>query len=94
LFRLLTAFGTSIAAIEIKNHNKGVIDMQIEPAKSETAALNKLDLPISGMSCASCVTRIEKGLSKVPGVVGAKVNFAVEKATPFRFGAHLKGVGL
>ncbi len=55
--------------------------MQIEPAKSETAALNKLDLPISGMSCASCVTRIEKGLSKVPGVVGAKVNFAVEKAT-------------
>ncbi|NIS50670.1 MAG: heavy metal translocating P-type ATPase, partial [Phycisphaerae bacterium] len=40
----------------------------------------KLDLTISGMSCASCVTRIEKGLSKVPGVVGAKVNFAAEKA--------------
>ena len=54
--------------------------MQIEPAKSETAALNKLDLTISGMRCASCVTRIEKGLSKVPGVVGAKVNFGAEKA--------------
>ncbi|MDH3825773.1 MAG: heavy metal translocating P-type ATPase [Desulfobacterales bacterium] len=43
--------------------------------------LNKLDLGISGMSCASCVAKIEKGLSKVPGVVEARVNFAAEKAT-------------
>jgi Cu+-exporting ATPase len=41
----------------------------------------KLDLPITGMSCASCVTRIEKGLSKMPGVSEAKVNFAAEKAS-------------
>ncbi|MCK5206274.1 MAG: copper ion binding protein, partial [Desulfobacterales bacterium] len=55
--------------------------MQTEPVKSERAKLNKLDLRISGMSCASCVAKIEKGLSKVPGVVEARVNFAAEKAT-------------
>ncbi len=33
------------------------------------------------MSCASCVAKIEKGLSKMSGIVDAKVNFATEKAT-------------
>ena len=55
--------------------------MQTERVKSEKAMLNKLDLRISGMSCASCVAKIEKGLSRVPGVVEANVNFAAEKAT-------------
>ena len=41
----------------------------------------KLDLPITGMSCASCVSRIEKGLSKIQGVAEVKVNFASEKAS-------------
>ena len=54
--------------------------MQTEPVRSERDMLNKLDLGISGMSCASCVAKIEKGLSKVPGVVEARVNFAAEKA--------------
>ncbi|MCL5962457.1 MAG: heavy metal translocating P-type ATPase [Chloroflexi bacterium] len=38
-------------------------------------------LPIKGMSCASCVARIEKTLNKVDGVVVARVNLATEKAT-------------
>lgn len=36
---------------------------------------------ISGMSCAACAARIEKGLNKLEGVKKANVNFAVEKAT-------------
>jgi Cu+-exporting ATPase len=48
------------------------------PPSSET--VDKISIPISGMSCASCVTRIEKGLNKVTGVTDAKVNFAAEKA--------------
>ena len=36
---------------------------------------------ISGMTCAVCANRIEKGLHKVPGVDSAAVNFAAEKAT-------------
>jgi len=55
--------------------------MQTEPLKSDRALLNKLDLGISGMSCASCVAKIETGLSRLPGVVEARVNFAAEKAT-------------
>jgi Cu+-exporting ATPase len=44
-------------------------------------ALKKVELPITGMSCASCVAKIEKGLSKMSGIIDAKVNFATEKAT-------------
>ena len=41
----------------------------------------KESLSISGMSCAACAARIEKGLSKIEGVKQANVNLAVEKAT-------------
>ncbi|MEC2255808.1 heavy metal translocating P-type ATPase [Bacillus cereus] len=37
------------------------------------------NLQISGMTCASCANRIEKGLKKVEGVHEANVNFALEK---------------
>ena len=47
---------------------------------SARADLERLDLPIQGMSCASCVAKIEKGLSQLDGVADAKVNFATEKA--------------
>ena len=43
--------------------------------------LRRAELSITGMSCASCVAKIEKGLSKMSGIVDAKVNFATEKAT-------------
>lgn len=36
---------------------------------------------ISGMTCAACATRIEKGLNKMEGVSGANVNLALEKAS-------------
>jgi Cu+-exporting ATPase len=38
-------------------------------------------LPIEGMTCASCVRRVERGLQKVPGVAAANVNLATERAT-------------
>ncbi len=38
-------------------------------------------LRIEGMTCASCVARVEKALQKVPGVRGATVNLATEKAS-------------
>lgn len=40
----------------------------------------KLTLPITGMTCASCVARVEKALKAVPGVVQASVNGATEQA--------------
>jgi P-type Cu+ transporter len=40
-----------------------------------------LQLAIDGMTCASCVARVEKALSQVGGVAAASVNLATEKAT-------------
>jgi Cu+-exporting ATPase len=40
-----------------------------------------IDLPITGMTCASCVARNERALRKLDGVDEANVNFATEKAT-------------
>jgi P-type Cu+ transporter len=44
------------------------------------AAAASLDLPIGGMTCASCVGRVERALRKVPGVQEANVNLATESA--------------
>jgi Cu+-exporting ATPase len=41
----------------------------------------ELQLPIEGMTCASCVNRIERFLRKTPGVAQASVNLATEVAT-------------
>ena len=46
-----------------------------------TAALPRTTLPISGMSCASCVGRAEAALAAVPGVLEARVNLADETAS-------------
>ena len=42
--------------------------------------LERLRLPVSGMSCASCAGRVERALAAVPGVMSARVNFADESA--------------
>src|SRR4030043_1064236 len=50
-------------------------------SKNPEGNLERIDLPVTGMSCASCAARIEKGLATVEGVSKASVNFAAEKAT-------------
>ena len=52
--------------------------MESDVAKEK---LERIDLPVTGMSCASCAARIEKGLGSIEGVSQATVNFAAEKAT-------------
>ncbi|MFC0477393.1 heavy metal translocating P-type ATPase [Robertmurraya beringensis] len=41
----------------------------------------KAELVLTGMTCAACATRIEKGLNKLDGVIHANVNLALEKAS-------------
>ncbi|MFN3670903.1 MAG: heavy metal translocating P-type ATPase [Bosea sp. (in: a-proteobacteria)] len=41
---------------------------------------SRIELAISGMTCASCVGRVEKALAAVPGVIEASVNLATERA--------------
>ncbi len=43
-------------------------------------SLQKLELPIEGMTCASCAVRVEKKLNKLEGVAAA-VNYATERAS-------------
>lgn len=44
-------------------------------------ATKQSTLQITGMTCAACANRIEKGLNKMEGVQEANVNFALERAT-------------
>ncbi|WP_244858570.1 MULTISPECIES: heavy metal translocating P-type ATPase [Lysobacteraceae] len=50
-------------------------------AVPSNAAQRTMEFAIEGMTCASCVARIERALRKVPGVVGATVNLATERAS-------------
>jgi Cu+-exporting ATPase len=59
-------------ADEVKNMNEHV---------HHNHAATPVSLDIEGMTCASCVNRVEKALLKVPGVETAAVNLATERAT-------------
>lgn len=48
---------------------------------SKDQSIKTLTLPVEGMTCASCVLRVEKTLKKVEGVQEAAVNLATEKVT-------------
>ena len=70
-------------------------EREAEPLSSEageaasSAAVQELRLPIRGMTCASCVRRVEGALAGVPGVAAASVNLATEEATVTAAGTPL-----
>ena len=43
--------------------------------------VSKITIPVKGMTCASCVRRVQDALSSLNGVISASVNFASEQAT-------------
>src|SRR5688572_30294166 len=45
------------------------------------ADVREMTFGVTGMACASCVGRVERALTKIPGVLEASVNLANEKAT-------------
>ncbi|QHB72991.1 heavy metal translocating P-type ATPase [Stenotrophomonas sp. 364] len=47
----------------------------------------RLSLPVSGMTCASCVGRVERAISAIPGVKTTSVNLATERADVTFIGA-------
>ena len=51
------------------------------PVATNGTGGERCDLPILGMHCAACATRIEKALGKAPGVQQAGVNYATGRAT-------------
>jgi P-type Cu+ transporter len=77
----------NFAAEQVTVHfDPGMIKLPDLVARVERAGYkvpaNRAELPITGMTCANCAANIERTLKKkVPGVVGASVNFASENAT-------------
>src|SRR5271155_3116987 len=64
--------------------------MSVRPNEPGSAPI---DVPVKGMNCASCVGRIEKAISAVPGVGAVAVNLATEHAIVSFVGpADLEGV--
>ncbi|MBI4205091.1 MAG: heavy metal translocating P-type ATPase, partial [Betaproteobacteria bacterium] len=51
-----------------------IVDAGYTPIVEET------EFPVRGMTCASCVARVERALNKLPGVIEARVNLASESA--------------
>jgi Cu+-exporting ATPase len=71
--KVTVAFNPRQASLE--GITAAIRDLGYEPVQ------DKLTIPISGMTCASCVATLEKALSRVPGVTRAQVNLATERAT-------------
>lgn len=49
-------------------------------SQNSTQQEMRIDIGVQGMTCASCVARVERALKKVPGVQSASVNLATESA--------------
>ncbi|MCO8579310.1 heavy metal translocating P-type ATPase [Burkholderia multivorans] len=73
-----------VEAVEQAGYQATPVESAPSPARSTSAereATHSIDLDIGGMTCASCVSRVEKALEKVPGVTHASVNLATERAS-------------
>jgi P-type Cu+ transporter len=88
---LATVPGVRTAAVNLAAERGSV---QYDPSVAEPATLiravkdagytplvEKVTIPVGGISCASCVATIEQALRRSPGVVSATVNFATNAAT-------------
>jgi Cu+-exporting ATPase len=67
--------GYSIRLPSVRRQESGV------ETTNEKKRLAQINIPVTGMTCASCVRRVERTLSKKEGVAKASVNFAAEKAS-------------
>jgi Cu+-exporting ATPase len=82
--------GVASATVNLATERATVIYREAVPAEAVLRAIEKagykprietVELGIMGMTCASCVSRVEKALNAIAGVRNASVNLATEKAT-------------
>jgi len=85
------------------NFAAGKVQLDYDPQRLSLARVNhviaqlgykvatkKAVFPVRGMTCASCTTRVEQALSRVPGVISAHVNLAAENVVV----EHTEGIEL
>jgi Cu+-exporting ATPase len=58
-------------------------DQEQKSEKTGSSQSKRVDLPVTGMSCAACSARVQKSLSGLKGVESAAVNLAAERATVY-----------
>lgn len=68
------------SAVERAGYRAVVLERKA-PASTSPATESTVELAIEGMTCASCVRRVERALASVPGVGEAVVNLATERAS-------------
>ncbi|MBK8018756.1 MAG: copper-translocating P-type ATPase [Betaproteobacteria bacterium] len=82
--------GVEQAAVNLATEQAAVTADASVSAEALAAAVRKagygvpesaVELQVEGMTCASCVARVEKALRKIPGVIDASVNLATERAS-------------
>jgi P-type Cu+ transporter len=69
--------GYGVDALDTDDSTNGDVSAQTTPAEHP----GEITLDVEGMTCASCVRRVERSLGRVDGVREASVNFATEQAT-------------
>ncbi len=82
--------GVAVARVNLASETARVeYDAQVAQLQQIAAAVTdagyapvveEIEFPVRGVSCASCVGRVERALAKLPGVVEARVNLASESA--------------
>ncbi|HEY6511869.1 MAG TPA: heavy metal translocating P-type ATPase [Burkholderiaceae bacterium] len=86
--------GVRSAAVNLATETAAIELAQPVPAGALADALRhagyavpqeRVTLAVQGMTCASCVARVERALTRVPGVVSASVNLATEQASVVRW---------
>jgi Cu+-exporting ATPase len=81
---------TETAAVEMAAPDASALRAAVDHAGYQVAT-QRTQLAIDGMTCASCVARVEKALAAVPGVLSAAVNLASETATVEAVGGAVSG---
>lgn len=89
--KLVQLVGVESASVNLAAEHA---DVSYDPSKLSAAAIKvaiemtgfsvperEVELAVEGMTCASCVSRVEGALAKVEGVSGVSVNLATERAT-------------
>ena len=67
-----------------KSQHEQMCPLPVQEQKTEKTGSShskRIDLPVTGMSCAACSSRVQKSLSGLKGVESAAVNLAAERAT-------------
>ncbi|NEI06127.1 heavy metal translocating P-type ATPase [Rhizobium leguminosarum] len=72
---------TERATVTFKDAVDAAAVLQAIQGSGYEARIETLEMLVEGMTCASCVSRVERALERVQGVVDAAVNLATEKAT-------------